>query len=311
MAKLTGQEITRVKGMGFLLNRGTENFSGRIVPAAGVFTADELTAIAECARRFGSGKVVMTSRLTAELVGIPFDQIEPAREFAAQAGLSFGGTGAKIRPVTACKGTTCIYGNFDTQAMAKEIHDRYYIGWKDVKLPHKFKIAVGGCPNSCMKPSLNDFGVEGHRVPQYDRDKCRGCKVCQIEKHCPVKAAKLVGDKMEIDEKVCKTCGVCTGKCPFKAIAENGPVEYQVFVGGTWGKHTRMGTPLSRLVTQEEIFPLLEKTMLWFKENAYQKERLGAAIDRIGADKIEAALFSDDLLARKEEILAAEVKARP
>ena len=40
MAKLTGQEITRVKGMGFLLNRGTENFSGRIVPAAGVFTAD-------------------------------------------------------------------------------------------------------------------------------------------------------------------------------------------------------------------------------------------------------------------------------
>ena len=43
MAKLTGQEITRVKGMGFLLNRGTENFSGRIVPAAGVFTADELT----------------------------------------------------------------------------------------------------------------------------------------------------------------------------------------------------------------------------------------------------------------------------
>ncbi len=142
-----------------------------------------------------------------------------------------------------------------------------------------------------MKPSLNDFGVEGHRVPQYDRDKCRGCKVCQIEKHCPVKAAKLVGDKMEIDEKVCKTCGVCTGKCPFKAIAENGPVEYQIFVGGTWGKHTRMGTPLSRLVTQ--------------------KERLGAAIDRIGADKMEAALFSDGLLERKEEILAAEVKTRP
>ena len=72
-----------------------------------------------------------------------------------------------------------------------------------------------------------------------------------------------------------------------------------------------MGTPLSRLVTQDEIFPLLEKTMLWFKENAYQKERLGAAIDRVGADKMEAALFSDGLLERKEEILAAEVKTRP
>ena len=51
--------------------------------------------------------------------------------------------------------------------------------------------------------------------------------------------------------------------------------------------------------------------MLWFKENAYKKERLGAAIDRIGVDKLEEALFSDDLLNRKEEILAADVKERP
>ena len=51
--------------------------------------------------------------------------------------------------------------------------------------------------------------------------------------------------------------------------------------------------------------------MLWFKDNAYQKERLGAAIDRVGADKLEAALWSDELFARKDEILAAEVKQRP
>lgn len=76
------------------------------------------------------------------------------------------------------------------------------------------------------------------------------------------------------------------------------------------GKKTRMGTALSRFVEKEEIFPLLEKTMLWFKENAYQKERLGAAMDRIGVDKMEEALFGDDLLNRKEEILAAPVKER-
>ena len=58
------------------------------------------------------------------------------------------------------------------------------------------------------------------------------------------------------------------------------------------------------------IEPLLEKTMLWFKENAYEKERLGKAIDRIGFDRFEAALFSDDLLARKAEILAQPIKTR-
>jgi dissimilatory sulfite reductase (desulfoviridin) alpha/beta subunit len=65
-----------------------------------------------------------------------------------------------------------------------------------------------------------------------------------------------------------------------------------------------MGSPLSRLFTKDEILPILEKTMLWFKENGLPKERLGKAIDRVGFDKVEAALLSDDLLLRKDEILA-------
>ena len=300
---LKAADIAAVKAQGFLINRGTENFSGRVLPAGCVFTAEDLKAIGECAEKFGNGTVSFTSRLTAEIVGIPFDQIESAKAFMAERGLFFGGTGAKIRPITACKGTTCIYGNYDTQGLAKELHENYFIGWKDVKLPHKFKIGVGGCPNSCMKPSLNDFGVEGHRVPDYDPEICKGCKVCQIEKHCPSKAAHLVDGKMQIDEKACKTCGVCTGKCPFHAVKNHDHVQYQIYVGGTWGKNTRMGTPLSRLVEREEIFPLLEKTMLWFKENADGKERLGKVVDRIGVEEMEKALFSDDLLRRKEEIL--------
>ncbi len=311
MGKLSQDDITKVKAMGFLWNRGTDEFSGRVLPGNGVFTAEELMDIAECAQKFGNGTAAMTSRLTIELPGISFENIEPAKAFLAERGLQFGGTGAKIRPVTGCKGTTCVYGNFDTQGMAQQIHDEYFIKWGSVKLPHKFKIAVGGCPNSCMKPSLNDFGVEGHRVPQYDKEQCRGCKVCMVEKFCPVKAAKVVDGKLQIDPDVCNACGVCSsGKCPFGAVAKHEDVVYQIFVGGTWGKKTRMGTPLSKMVTAEEIFPLLEKTMLWFKENAYQKERLGAAIDRIGVDKLEAALFSDDLLQRKDEILAAPVKER-
>mgnify|MGYP002692317338 FL=1 len=191
----------------------------------------------------------------------------------------------------------------DTQALAKELHEKYYVGWANVKLPHKFKIGIGGCPNSCMKPSLNDFGIEGHRVPIFDEDTCRGCKVCMVEKSCPSKAAHVKNGKLHIDEK-CLACGVCTGKCPFKAVRHESPVVYRIYVGGTWGKQTRMGTPLSRFVTRAEIEPLLEKTMLWFKENAMPKERLGKAIDRLGIEKFEHDVFSDDLLNRREEILA-------
>lgn len=308
MAKLTAAQIMEVKGKGFLRNRGTDNFSGRIVPPGSVFSAKDMKTAAEIAEKFGNGKICPTTRLTIELVGIPYENIQPAMEYAAERGLFFGGTGNKIRPIAVCKGTTCIYGNFDTQGLAIRLHNDFYEGWKTVQLPHKFKIAVGGCPNSCMKPSLNDFGIEGHREPEYYAEDCRGCKQCAVETACPLKAASLAEGKLKIDEKKCLSCGVCTGKCPFKAVRHHDRVLYQVYVGGTWGKHTRVGTPLSRLVTEEEISPLLEKTLLWFKENGRKKERLGAVIDRLGCDKMEAALFSEDLLQRKEEILAKEVQ---
>lgn len=313
MAKLTKEEITRVKGQGFLLNRGTEKFNGRLIPRGCVFTAKELAAAAECARQFGDGKIAMTSRLTAEISGIPFEKIPQVQEFMErEAGLSFGGTGAKIRPVVACKGTTCVYGNCDTQGLAAQIYDQYYVGWAKVALPHKFKIAVGGCPNSCMKPSLNDFGIEGHRTPIYQAEDCKGCKVCQVVESCPIQVASMVDGKLVIDKERCNSCGVCTGKCPFGAVAKESPCVYQIYIGGTWGKHSRIGTPLPRFVKEEELFPILEKTMLWFKENAYQKERLGAAMDRIGVETVFSQILdSDDLLQRKEEILAAPFKTRP
>lgn len=306
MANLKPEQVTKVKGMGFLRNRGTDLFSGRIVAPGTVFTAENFADMAYIAKKFGNGKLICTSRQAVEIPGIPFEKIDEAIAYAEAHGLSFGGTGNKVRPVTSCKGTTCVYGNFDTQALATKIHEMYYKGWNDVRFPHKLKIAVGGCPNSCIKPSLNDFGIEGRKVNVFNSELCRGCKVCSIEKNCPMKVAKVIDGKLVIDREECISCGVCIGKCPFGAVAKEAETVYQIYVGGTWGKRTRMGTPLSRLVKEDEILPILEKTMLWFKENGNPKERLGLAIDRIGIENLEKALFSDEILERKDEILSKE-----
>ena len=301
---LTNEQITSVKGRGFLRNRGTDCFSGRIVTVAGLFTPDQLHAIAECSEKYGNGKVIFTARLAAEIVGIPFDKIPEAEAFMAERGLYFGGTGAKVRPITACKGTTCVYGNIDTQALAKVIYDKFYIGMRDVKLPHKFKIGVGGCPNSCMKPSLNDVGVEGCRAFSFDSELCRGCKKCAVAESCPTKAVSVVNGKAVIDTSKCTSCGVCVGKCPFGAVPKKAASVCRIFVGGTWGKTQRMGTLLSSVYSADEVPSVIEKVMLWYKENGYVKERLGATVDRIGTDALEAALATNELLDRKEEILA-------
>ena len=307
---LTNEQITSGKGRGFLRNRGTDCFSGRIVTIAGLFTPDQLHAIAECSEKYGNGKVIFTARLAAEIVGIPFDKIPEAEAFMAERGLYFGGTGAKVRPITACKGTTCVYGNIDTQALAKVIYDKFYIGMRNVKLPHKFKIGVGGCPNSCMKPSLNDVGVEGCRAFSFDSELCRGCKKCAVAESCPTKAVSVVNGKAVIDTSKCTNCGVCVGKCPFGAVPKEAASVCRVFVGGTWGKTQRMGTLLNSVYSADEVPSVIEKVMLWYKENGYVKERLGATVDRIGTDALEAAIATDDLITRKDDILAKPLLER-
>jgi hypothetical protein len=41
----SAQDINRVKGLGFLHNRGTETFSGRLVNKNGVLTVAQLAAL--------------------------------------------------------------------------------------------------------------------------------------------------------------------------------------------------------------------------------------------------------------------------
>lgn len=305
---LTKEQIGSVKGRGFLLNRGTECFSGRVVSIGGVFSADALTALADCAKRYGNGSVIFTSRLSAEIVGIPYDKIPEAEAFLAERNLYFGGTGAKIRPIAACKGTTCVYGNLDTQAIARVIHERFYVGMRDVRLPHKFKITVGGCPNSCMKPTLNDVGIEGCRVFTFDAQKCRGCKTCSVAAACPSRAVSIVDGHAVTDAAKCTHCGVCIGKCPFGAAPREAEAACRIYVGGTWGKTQRIGTRLPGVYAPQDIPDMIEKILLWYKENGFVKERLGRTVDRLGIDALYAAVADDALLRRKEEILAAPLR---
>ncbi len=301
------EDITRVKALGFLHNKGTDKFNARIITRNGKITSEESRCIAEAAKLFGSGEIAMTTRLTVEIQGVPYDKIEDLRAYVAEAGLETGGTGSKVRPVVACKGTTCQYGLMDTFALSEKIHERFYHGYAGVKLPHKFKIAVGGCPNNCVKPDLNDFGVIGQRRPVLDQELCKGCKVCAVEKACPVGAAELSGGGPGISEEKCNNCGRCVGKCPFHAL-EEGTYGYKIYIGGRWGKRVAQGHALSRIFeTEDEVLEVLEKSILLFREQGKTGERFADTIARIGFENVEAQLMDDALLKRRDEIIGAKL----
>ena len=289
--KLTPEEIKAVKVLGCLQDkRCNDIFNVRVITRNGKITSDEHRAVADAADKFGSGAVAMTSRLTLEIQGVKYDDIPALREFLAQYGLTTGGTGAKVRPVVSCKGTTCQYGLIDTYALSEKIHEKFFVGYGDVKLPHKFKIAVGGCPNNCVKPDLNDLGIVGQRVPTVDLEKCRGCKKCRVEAACPVKVAKVVDGKMYIDPSQCNHCGRCKDKCLFDAISyESG---YKICIGGRWGKKSAVSTPLNHLFTsEEEVLEVVEKAICLFRDEGIAGERCADTVSRLGFDYVEGKLL--------------------
>lgn len=304
--KLSAEDIKRVKGLGCLQDKRYDDvFNVRVITRNGKLTAEEQKKVAEAAERFGSGEVTMTTRLTLEIQGVSYDDLDDVMAFLAEAGLETGGTGSKVRPVVSCKGTTCQYGLIDTFDLSQKLHDLYYTGYHDVSLPHKFKIAVGGCPNNCVKPDLNDLGIIGQRVPEIDLSKCRGCKKCQVENACPIKVATMEDGKIRIEEGACNHCGRCISKCPFGAVNESA-VGYKVYIGGRWGKKVAGGRPLDKIFTsEEEVIAVTERAILFFRDEGLSGERFADTIARLGFEYVQDKLLNSQI--NREEILKKQV----
>ena len=310
MLNIDAAEKKALKGRGYILTNDGEHFIARVVSGNGVYTNEEMAAIVKAAKDYGNGDLALTSRMNIEVQGIAYENIEPFARAVEAAGLLVGGTGAKVRPVVCCKGTVCVHGLTDTQGLADTIHKQFFLGWNHVSLPHKFKIGIGGCPNNCVKPQINDFGIVGHRKPVYDAEKCKACGKCPVVAGCPMKiCAKGEDGKMVVDTARCTGCGKCIDNCLFGAVSEEAR-GLVVTVGGIWGKHQRMGTRIPGVYTTEELLVLLEKCILLYRDLGYAGERLGRCIERVGEEEFIRQLLSDDVLTRKDEILAAPLRTK-
>lgn len=308
--KISPKEIKRVKALGFLQNKtSTDEFSGRILTGNGKVSPIDLANIARIASKYGK-EVTLTSRLSFEVNGIRFDDIDNFIAELKEVGLKTGGTGNKMRPVVSCKDTTCKFGLINTFDLSQRINDTYFEGWSGVSLPHKFKVSVGGCPNSCMKPDINDFGITGQFIPTYDKKDCKSCKKCSVERACPTDCAVLNQEsgKMEMNRAECIHCGRCLNACPFDCIT-GGKRGFKVTLGGLWGKRKFIGKPVQKFYEKEEdVLKALEKCILAYKEVGVNGERLHDTIERVGFKNFEQYILTDDILDRKDEILKQEAE---
>ena len=289
---ISGEELKRIKGLGCLKDkRYTDVFNVRVVTRNGNVSSSEQRLVADAADKFGSGRVTLTSRMSFEIQGVPYENLEALFTFLKEGGLETGGTGPKVRPIVSCKGTTCVFGLIDTFALSEKMHERFYKAYHGTVLPHKFKMAVGGCPNNCVKPDLNDIGVIGQRIPNVNSDICRACKKCAVEAACPMGAASVSGNTVTVNAELCNNCGRCIPKCPFGAITSEGEA-YRVYIGGRWGKKTAQAVPLGKIFTnQDEVLDVIERAIILFRDEGISGERFSDTIARLGFEYVESKLI--------------------
>ncbi len=150
-----------LKRRGFLRQRQDGFFVLRTRMSRGVYNKEQLAVLVRLAHVYGRGFVHATTRQGLEIPFIKFDDISRVEEELKAAGIPTGTSGPRLRTTTTCPGTNwCKSGLIDTFALSERIENELGIKCA-LDLPHKFKISISGCPNTCTRPQASEIGIHG------------------------------------------------------------------------------------------------------------------------------------------------------
>lgn len=291
-----------LRDMGFSKNKKTGKYTANIIIKNGILTSSQQKCISNASNLFGDNTTKISTSFTIGVSGIPYEKINDFLDYISKENLEIGGIGPKIRPIVSCSGPQCRYCFENMQTLLDEIDEKIYAKYKHIKLPSKFKIGISGCPNDCAKIDLCEIGIISQYVPNFQSDLCRGCKVCSMKKQCTINALSIEDEKIKKDNNKCDNCGRCVNKCPFK-VAENYEHGYKIFMGGKAGRVKISAKTLDQIITsKEELLDLIEEIILFYIENAEEKERFSNTIERIGFDKLKESILKKDKFREENHI---------
>ena len=123
----------------------------------GICTPKDLRAIADVVEKFNIPQMKVTGGQRIDLFGVKKEQLPGVWKDLNDSGLVSGHAyGKSMRTVKTCAGSTwCRFGTQDAISMGIDLEKLTWGSWT----PHKFKLAVSGCPRNCAEATIKDFGV--------------------------------------------------------------------------------------------------------------------------------------------------------
>ncbi|MDZ4307162.1 nitrite reductase large subunit NirB [Allopontixanthobacter sp.] len=123
----------------------------------GVTNPKELRAIADAAEKYGARLLKVTGGQRLDIFGIKKEDLPAIWADLNAAGMVSGHAyGKALRTVKTCVGSEwCRFGTQDSTGLGIKAEQMTWGSW----MPHKFKIAVSGCPRNCAEASIKDLGI--------------------------------------------------------------------------------------------------------------------------------------------------------
>jgi len=195
-------------------------------------TPKDLHAIANVAEKFEVPEMKVTGGQRIDMFGIKKEDLPLVWKDLSEAGFVSGHAyGKAMRTCKTCIGDSwCRMGTQDSTSLGIKLEELTWGSW----MPHKYKLAVSGCPRNCAEATIKDFGV------------------------------------------VCVDSG------------------YEIHVGGNGGIKVRVTDFLIKLDTEEEVLEYCAAFSQYYREDAHYLERTAPWIERVGLDKIKAAVLEDE-----------------
>lgn len=123
----------------------------------GLCTASDLRAIADVSDKYQVPEMKVTGGQRIDLFGIKKEDLPAMWKDLSDAGFISGHAyGKALRTVKTCAGKTwCRFGTQNSTGLGVKLEEMTWGSW----MPHKFKLAVSGCPRNCAEATIKDFGI--------------------------------------------------------------------------------------------------------------------------------------------------------
>ncbi|MBS4099203.1 MAG: nitrite reductase large subunit NirB [Sulfuricella sp.] len=197
----------------------------------GMCTPDQLRAIADVADKYQVPEMKVTGGQRIDMFGVKKEQLPAMWKDLSDAGFVSGHAyGKAMRTVKTCVGSAwCRFGTQNSTGLGVQLEELTWGSW----MPHKFKLAVSGCPRNCAEATIKDFGV------------------------------------------VCVESG------------------FELHVGGNGGIKVRVTDLLCKVDSEEEVLEYCGAFCQFYREDAHYLERTAPWIERVGLEKLKAAIVND------------------